>query len=283
MHRYSLLLVLASGLITQGAFAANSVVIESKTVAASADEVTVGVYIENDVAVTAAVFPFVIREVTPGSFIADTLAIRAANRLTTYMNGYVVISYLPSEDNEDPWNCRGGGFATRGQPDFTSPDAMFYAGVQGSTDSCLPAGDDGDPPGGTPSLQIVFGVTGETGTFEIDTTCVTPGNKLAFMDCNSHTNVIWPSFTKGVIEIGCECLCHADPQCDGYHDIVDWILIRDVARGTHVPIPDSSALCPVFTTDVNCDGVTNNTDRDLMYEVVFNSGDPDTLFCDPCP
>lgn len=285
--RYSvktLLLALAACLaLTAEAFSANAVVVESRTVPSGDGLFSIGVYVENDVELMGVLFPFAIRSVSGGAFIAESLAVVPSNRLSTHLIGYTVRNYLPSEDNNRYWECGGGGFKTRGQPDFVSPDAFLYAAVVGGEDSTLAPGSDGTPPGGTPSLTITFGVGPELGVFEIDTTCITPGNHLQFVQDGSPPVKVNASFTKGTIEVGCECDCHTDPNCDTYHDIVDWILIKNVAQGSSQPIPDPNPMCPVVTTDVNCDGVTNNTDKNLMYEVLFNGADPDTLFCQPCP
>lgn len=263
--------------------AANIVLVESKAVAVSSNGVTVGVYITNDQDLSALVLPLVLRSVTSGAFIADTLFLEPLNRGAIWLNGYRVVSYLPSEDNISAWYCNSQGFKTRGQPDFATPDAVFYAGVVTDGDSCLPAGNDGAPPGGTPSFRLTFGVGATIGTFEIDTTCITPGNHLIFQDCGVPAGDIIPTFTKGVIEIGCDCDSHTDPDCDNDHDIVDYLKVRNVANGTIPHIPDPNPRCPVETTDVNCDGVTNTTDKNYMFAVVFDGADPNTLFCDPCP
>lgn len=264
------------------ASATNFVTIQSRSVPAGAGFVTVGIYLQNDVALAAVVLPLEIRSVTSGSFIADTLVVNAANRLTTHLTGYTVKSYFPSEDNNRFWECGGGGYKTRGLPDFINPDAFFYVVNVGQEDSVLSPGTDGAPPGGSPSALVSFGVTSTNGTFEIDTTCITPANHLLFVTSSPIVGIV-PGFTKAVIEIGCECDCHTDPQCDGYHDIVDWLKIKNVAQGSSAPIPDPNPFCPVVTTDVNCDGLTNNTDKNLMYGVVFLGDDPDSVFCNPCP
>jgi len=261
------------------AFGADAVVVESRQVPGGATGVTVGVYIENDDDLYAVVLPFVIREVTAGSYIADTLALIAVNRLANYLQGFVVPETLPGEDNDRFWMCGGGGFGERGAPDFISPDAVTYMAVR-STDSCLPSGNDGSPPGGTPSLQFTFNFISAPATFEIDTTCVTPNNNLVFVACADWEPTV-PSFTKGVIEIGCACDCHGDPVCDTVMNVLDIVAAIDVKNGGD-PIPDPNAFCPAMTTDVDCDGDTDQTDVDKITNVAFYSADPEDELCDPC-
>lgn len=259
---------------------ANSVVVESKDVPADATGIEVGIYIENDDSLAAVVIPLQFRQVTTGSFIADTLAIIPQNRLESYLIGSVVTDYFPGPDSSLWWQCNGEGFATRGSPDFVSPDAVFYGAIA-TSDSCLPIGDDGSPPGGSPSLLLTFNVTDVQGTFEIDTACVTPNNHLRFASCTDFDGIT-PSFTKGVIEIGCECDCHADPVCDSVHNVLDLVAIVGVAFQGADPIPDPNGFCPYETTDVNCDDVTDVLDVGLMNLVVNYGANPDSTFCDPC-
>lgn len=265
------------------AYGANTVLIESRSVPAGASAVSIGVYVENDAELAAAVVPLVIRSVTPGAFIADTLNLRPANRFASHLLGFMITRYFPAENNVRRWECGGGGYLFDGSPDFVSPDAMFYVGQIYTEESTLDPGSDGTPPGGTPSLIVTFGVSRVSGSFEIDTTCVCPANHLLLVEDGSPPAAIVPSFTKGIITIGCECDCHTDPVCDGIHNIVDWIKIRDVARGAIPPIADPNPMCPVQTTDVNCDGVTNIVDQNLMFGVVFQGLNPDSVFCHPCP
>ena len=62
-------------------------------------------------------------------------------------------------------------------------------------------GNDGVPPGGTPSLVFTFDVTSVDGLFVIDTTCVTPANYLLYVDCLT-SGPVEPEFTAGVITVG---------------------------------------------------------------------------------
>lgn len=261
--------------------AANSVVVESKEVALGATGVTVGIYITNEDSIPALVIPLQIRSVTPGAFIADTLALETQNRLASYLTDMVVNEFLTGPDSSYWYMCDGNGFQTRGDPDFISPNAMIFVGLTTSY-TRFPIGDDGSPPGGTPSLKLTFNVTEVAGTFEIDTACITPNNHLAWVSYPGNGRV-YPSFTKGVITIGCACDCHADPVCDNVHDVLDLVTIIDVAYRGGDPVPDPNPQCPYVTTDVNCDDVTNVFDVGLMNLVVNYAADPDSTFCNPCP
>ncbi|HUU45847.1 MAG TPA: hypothetical protein VM118_08950 [Acidobacteriota bacterium] len=283
MKTLSLMLIVGLAVISPSmAVATSSVVIESKTVPLSATGQTVGVYIVNDATLCAVTMPLVIRSTTSGAFIADTLAFEPLNRLASGLGDMVEIAYLPTEDSLKWWLCDGFGFQLQGAPDFASPDAILYGGFS-TSDTFMTAGSDGTPPGGTPSAQFYFNVTGTAGTFEIDTTCISPANHLSLIE-----NVTWErvpvTFTKGVVTIAdtCACDCHADPICDSVHNILDLVAIVGVAFQGADPIPDPNAFCPYETTDVNCDNETSVLDVVRMNLVVNYGADPDTTFCDPC-
>lgn len=272
------------GLLPATAWAANSVVVQSKAVPRGAHGVTVGIYVANEIPVQGFVLPMEVRSVTPGAYIADTFSLETENRLDSFLIGMAVIGYLPSPDNTLPWKCQGRGYGTRGPIDFISPDGVLYGAVR-TSDSCLPIGNDGAPPGGSPSLKMTFNVTGVDGTFEIDTTCITWNNHILFVDCTDlqTTTTVMPSFTKGVITIGCACDCHGDPVCDHIHNIMDLNKTIGVAFRGAPPVIDPNPLCPYTDTDVNCDGVTTVIDVGKMRNVVFMGANPNTEFCNPCP
>ena len=188
-------------LIPTSAWGANHVLVESKSVALGAAGVTIGVYVENDVELNAIVIPLEFREITTsGGYMTNTLTVDAANRFTTSLIGFVTKNFYPDEDNTNPLLCGGSGYMFFSAVDFISPDAFMYSAVQVS-DPCLPVGNDGVPPGGTPSLIITFDVTNVDGLFEIDSTCTTPGNHLVYSQCGPGTPVV-PTFTRGLVTIG---------------------------------------------------------------------------------
>ncbi|MEW5702779.1 MAG: hypothetical protein AB1792_11190 [Candidatus Zixiibacteriota bacterium] len=96
-----------------------------------------------------------------------------------------------------------------------------------------------------------------------------------------------PTHTLGIgfwygIATPCDCDCHADPKCDGVTNVFDVVLAVDVAFRSEPEIPDSNALCPRMTTDVDCDGVTKVYDVVHLVNVAFRGGNAATEFCNPC-
>ena len=84
----------------------------------------------------------------------------------------------------------------------------------------------------------------------------------------------------------CECLCHADPQCDEATDILDVILTGNRAfRGA---IVTNDAACTPHgstvdgRTDVDCSGATDIVDVVRMVDVAFRGVAPELRFCAPC-
>jgi hypothetical protein len=183
------------------AWGTNQIVVESRSVAPGETGIEIGVYVENDIDLNGIVIPLEIREVTTaGAFPTNTLTLTSVNRLATYLTGFVTNATYPVPDNTNPSWCGGGGFQTPGALDFVSPEGFLYSAIS-TFDPCLPVGDDGAPPGGTPSLIIAFDVTNVDGLFEIDSSCVTPANHLLFVDCVTSNGVL-PNFTPGLITVG---------------------------------------------------------------------------------
>jgi len=80
----------------------------------------------------------------------------------------------------------------------------------------------------------------------------------------------------------CVCDCHADPECDGFTDILDVSALVSVAFRDGAPLPDPNGLCPYQTTDVDCSGFTDILDVSRVVEVAFRNGNPAAEFCSPC-
>lgn len=261
------------------ATSANYVYIESKTVVAGAKNVEIGIYLSNVPALAALHMPFEIREVTSGSYIADTIVFSAAERLLGNLHTPNSVQYFAvQEDTLGYVGC----WWTRAYPDFVSPDLVHYFSSRGliNTGLCLPAGSDGLPPNGSPSLVLRFDVTEVPGTFEIDSSCV--GNDgLRFVSCFGST-VFTPEFTKGVITIvPCACACHGDPVCDGAHTIEDVMAIAAEAFGAAAPALDED--CGRKSRgDLNCDCQVGIVDVVTMIDVVLRGKDPASVICDGC-
>ncbi len=87
----------------------------------------------------------------------------------------------------------------------------------------------------------------------------------------------------GVNDCGCQCLCPADPACDGVRsDIVDVVQAVTVAFRGGAAITDPSPTCPVTPTDVNCSGATDIVDIVKIVSVAFRGGSASVEYCDPC-
>jgi hypothetical protein len=65
-------------------------------------------------------------------------------------------------------------------------------------------------------------------------------------------------------------------------NVFDVVLAAGVAFRGEADVPDSSALCPRMTTDVDCDGVTKVFDVVHLVNVAFRGANPATEFCNPC-
>jgi hypothetical protein len=150
----------------------------------------------------------------------------------------------------------------------------------GAPDEYLPPGDDGT----TPSLLLKFTISAYGGTFVIDTTCVTPGNYLAFVDTDTLYNSIKPGFGAGTITIGgCDCPCVGNPQCgDAVTNVLDVAKTVNVAFRGADPVRDPG--CERDRTNVNLDEVTNVLDVIKVVNVAFRGQSPCEAFrfrCDP--
>jgi hypothetical protein len=84
----------------------------------------------------------------------------------------------------------------------------------------------------------------------------------------------------------CDCSCHADPECNGSHNIIDVILVGNRAfRGALVTNNEGCSphgLIVDGSSDVDCSGATDIVDLVKMIDVAFRGIDPATRFCDPC-
>ncbi|HUU45086.1 MAG TPA: prenyltransferase/squalene oxidase repeat-containing protein [Acidobacteriota bacterium] len=96
----------------------------------------------------------------------------------------------------------------------------------------------------------------------------------------------YPEDAGAIVVSDCACDCFADPGpdpvCDGVTNIVDAVLVVDVAFRGGSARPDPNPACPYETTDVTCDGLTTIIDAVRVIDVAFRGGDPAALFCDPC-
>ena len=198
--------VVVAVLMTTSAWAANSVVIESKTVQPGETGVTIGVFMENDDFLVAVALPFEIRTVTGSAFISDNAVfqVNPLGRVSgSSLEDFVVRNYYgrKTEDLDPFFNaCGPVAYAEFGdspdiEPEFyISPDAILWVGFN-TVSPAFPLGSDG----ALPSFSLIADVTTDHGTFEIDTVCVFRSNSLLFIGENQ--DLVIPSFIKGVITI----------------------------------------------------------------------------------
>ncbi|HUU45424.1 MAG TPA: hypothetical protein VM118_06785, partial [Acidobacteriota bacterium] len=187
-------LILCSG---AGAWAANSVVVQSATLGTNGNNCEIRVRIENDVALNALQIPLVIREVTPGAFITE-MELVFDDRLGP--GGRLDDIQIRQHHAEPDGSCKPGGFGvatyTDGLPHpvAASPEGAVFAAVAIMPSNYLPPGTDV-----TGSLVLTVDLTGIPGTFEIDTTCADPNIHVLFSDEYGYWMI--PSFTKGIITV----------------------------------------------------------------------------------
>lgn len=249
-----------------------SVVVESKTVRPNSQH-TIGIYISNSTAIDGVVIPLVIRAIDA---YPSTLQLRE-HPSGRFAPGYAIeiTTYLDLMNGD----CAGGPGTGFSDPDYSgeptevsSPDAFqyvrsniagFYAPMAAATDM-------------TPSLEIVFTAPDSLGSFEVDTTCSTPTNHLAFFEADTYGEIT-PDFTRGVITVDCDCPFQGDLDMDSFRDAVDLGLAIDVLFFGADDIQDS--LCPATRTDFNADGFPDAADLNLLIDHMFFNG---PLPTDPC-
>jgi hypothetical protein len=282
------------------AHAANSVSVESQVFMVGIPTATVGVSISNDDPLAGIVVPLEIRPLTPGAAIAQSILyqMNPAGRLANSPLGYADAS------NDSLWpeasrvlrqscvvcsvSCSGPVSNSYCTYDTmcsypTTPYGLFFGSVStgdrvaGDSVNMQPGADPGTT--AAASLQIVLNQLGTLpGFFEIDTACWMPANSITYARENS--SLILPSFTKGTIELRCDCSCHADPVCDGQTNITDVVQAINVVF--RYGDPGNQPYCPYQTVDANCDGLLDIVDVVTYIGVAFRYEDPSVLFCDPC-
>lgn len=192
-------------------FAVNSVVVESKAVSANAANAQVRIRITNDISMSEFDVPLVIRSITPGSFIT-TLQLSFGERMPL---GFPMPTEFRWQYATPNGTCKPGGFGTisfsdgLSHPVASSPEGVLFSRYTESNFEELPPGADL-----LGSLILNMSINSTLGTFEIDTTCTDPSNRLYFYSNSSGVFVV-PAFTKGTITIA------TDSDSDGIPDIID--------------------------------------------------------------
>lgn len=266
-----------------------NIVVESKVVIAGAQNVEIGIYLDNSRALSAVTLPLELRTID-GGFVSDCeILIPASSRIPQSSTNSIVPLRLFHPQAASVNSCSGPASNTFDQWDtippgqFPSPFGALWACIAPDTVACIPAGSDGAPGSGSPSLKLSADIAAFSGSFEIDTCCIAPGTHLALVGCGGDTAYA-PTFTKGVITVlssACDCPCAADPQCDGVFDVVDVTSIINAAfRAGSTP---SDSGCDFFRQDVDCSGAVNVIDVVTSVGVAFRGGNPESELCDGCP
>ncbi|MEW5875805.1 MAG: hypothetical protein AB1752_11580 [Candidatus Zixiibacteriota bacterium] len=184
---------------TRWAAAANSVVVESKTVALGEQDITIGIRVTNDVTLSGVAVPLALRTVSGDAFIT-TLQMSFAERLAP-------AGVLDSRDRNlyaaEDGTCHAGpgGFGTISFsgglpfPVAASPEGVLMVAVKVGGSALAPGSD------ATGSMVLTADIRSENGTFEIDTTCTNPNNHLGFVEDGVFT-LFPPAFTTGLIAVG---------------------------------------------------------------------------------
>lgn len=87
-----------------------------------------------------------------------------------------------------------------------------------------------------------------------------------------------PAFAVNTLQ--CACPCHADPLCNGGTDLIDVVMVSNVAfRGV---LETESVACPIGMTDVDCSGETDVIDVVRLVNVYYRNEPPETQICGPC-
>lgn len=217
-NRLAVAFVTAGLLCAAGtAQSANLVRVESLSdMPADSAGVTIGVYVENDIQISGMVLPLEIRKSTGDAYIVGpttTWVLNPAGRVNNSPLGAadpggqwpaasITINKLavPNPDN----TCTGQLLRTWGaaatNPDYVSPDGVFFASVStGDPSFEMIYLDPGADPQGTPSFNLTVNLNGSPGIFEIDTMCKFPASHLAYVDENVAS--VLPNFIKGRVGI----------------------------------------------------------------------------------
>jgi hypothetical protein len=279
--------------------ATNSIVVESQVLMVGIPGSTVGVSLTNTIPLAGLVVPLEIRPLTAGVPLAQTIVyqMNPTGRVALSPLGYAddVDSLWPEATRVVKQSCVVCSVGCSGPTsntycvidtlcEFTiNPYGLFFGTVStgdpqvGESITMDPGADPGTSEGA--SLQIVLTQIGTTpGFFEIDTCCWRPANSVAFAEASGDITV--PEFTKGIIEIRCDCTCHTDPICDGIQDVTDVVQAIDIAFRNEAEI--SQPYCPFSTIDTDCNDVIDILDIVNFIDVSFRNGDPDVLYCDAC-
>ncbi|MBI5868641.1 MAG: T9SS type A sorting domain-containing protein [candidate division Zixibacteria bacterium] len=242
-----------------------SVFVESKDVRAG-DSARIGIYLKNEQPLRSLVIPLVIRSIDPGAFCTSAIpSFDHTARINGYLNGIYNGEVIWPEFT-NPWPDHPGIGAPR-PLDYLSPDFILFAKGRILSENNLPAGDDGVPGSGQPSIVIDIVASNVAGRFEIDTAMIAPRNRLVFVLGQDNPVVgVAPEFTKGVVTI----------------------LANDVAIGTEDSLDTGSAPTDTATIDPGIetgDSDPDSTAGEIVGDIAPPAGDStssqDTTSSDP--
>lgn len=262
----------------------NIVWVESKVVQGRD---SVGIYLENNVDLGTVVIPLVIRQLETYPVTLEGEYVAGAR-----LDGHLTfIRYLRYYDHEDGIckESQTGGFGTVSGggtvssvvvPSPSSPDALAFVRTQGFS-LWLPAGSDGVPPDGVPSLRIKFTcpsdvVSGQR--FLIDTTCTNPSGHLLFTMTAGLWTPLPVDFIAGTVTCEpCHCTFQGDLDGDGFVTALDLSHNVDVLFRSGINIQDTD--CPIPRADFDGDKFSTALDLGFMVDYLF-AGGPGPV--DPC-
>ena len=218
--------------------------------------------------------PLMVREIDTYPTALD-MQYRADGRFVAQFESPSAYAHVTGFDmmNGDCAGGPGSGFEDPGGVGLSSPDALQFGFVSLPIfPTTLAAGSDG----AVPSLQILFTAPTTTGVFEIDTTCSTPNNHLAFIEPDTHGEII-PTFTKGTITVDCDCPYQGDFDESGFLDAID---LNELINTLFFNGPDPrDALCATTRADFDNSGFADALDLNGLIDHLFFSGEGP---CDPC-
>jgi hypothetical protein len=294
MKRLLTLLVAATVVLCgTGVWAANSVVVESRTMGTGAVDCPIHVYIDNDFELNGVVVPLVIREVTPGAFIT-ALKLSWGGRLPAGSGNPLWDIRIVNQFAEPDGTCSPEGFATQTwgdtlkHPVASSPEGAVFAAIKIIGPSLPPGADLSG------SLVLTLDVGGTAGTFEIDSTCTDPQNHLQYLDVVGTLHV--PSFSKGIVTVeansppvavcqnvavpaGAGCQAMASVDGGSYDPDGGPVTVTQEPPG---PYPLGQTIVTLIVADANCTADTCQgivTVEDLTPPVV--TCPPDTIVSVP--
>jgi hypothetical protein len=257
-------------------WAADYVIVESKTVAAGATDVTVAIRVANSDTLAGIVLPLEIRSLTAGCRPAS-LRLEFAERLTERINDVPIAYQYSLQDGQ----CMNTGHPAYRTPVSRSNDttiSLTHApwGILLATFRILTVNDllPGEDESG--SVLLHMDMPGNPGSFEIDTVCTHPANHVSYV---LSTYATAPSFTKGVITVAdCNCSHHGDIDGDDQITSLDLGLLIDYVFASG-DAPPADETCPhIDRGDVDCTGSDDASDVARMVDILYTAG----VLCDPC-